>query len=161
MSAVLKAPEAALRPMSENDLAQVMTIERGSYDFPWTEQIFRDCLRIGYCCWVIERADGVDAYGVMSVGAAESHLLNLCVRPAARRQGLARRLLAHLLDLARHHNVKLVLLEVRPSNRAAFKLYTSMDFNEVGIRRDYYPAAKGREDALILARDLTSRRTGR
>ena len=156
MSAVLKAPEEGLRPMSAQDLDQVMVIEREAYAFPWSEQIFRDCLRVGYCCWILESDAGLDAYGVMSVGAGEAHLLNLCVRPAVQRQGLGQRLLIHLLQIAWRHNARTVLLEVRPSNRAAFHLYTRMGFNEVGVRRAYYPGEKGREDALILAKDLTA-----
>ena len=156
MSAVLKVSAVRLRPMSEDDLARVMGIEQQAYTFPWSEQIFRDCLRVGYCCWVLERDGSLDAYGVMSVGAGESHILNLCVRPAVQRHGLGRRLLAHLLQLARRHGAHTALLEVRPSNRAAFELYRDSGFNEVGIRRDYYPGDRGREDALILALDLTA-----
>jgi ribosomal-protein-alanine N-acetyltransferase len=71
------------------------------------------------------------------------------------RRGLGREVLARLLQLARRHRTETVLLEVRPSNRAAFELYRDMGFNEVGIRRGYYPGHNGREDAVILARDLT------
>jgi ribosomal-protein-alanine N-acetyltransferase len=155
MSAVLRVPKPEIRPMREADLSRVMAVEREAYAFPWSEQIFRDCLRVGYSCWVIERGGVLDAYGVMSVGAGESHILNLCVRPAVQRRGLGREVLAHLLQLARRHRAETVLLEVRPSNRAAFELYRNMGFNEVGIRRGYYPGHNGREDAVILARDLT------
>ena len=155
MSAVLRISELHLRPMSEGDLSVVTEIEAQAYPFPWTAQIFRDCLRVGYSCWVAERHGDVEGYGVMSVGAGECHVLNLCVRPELQRQGVGRRMLAHLLDLARKHRAETALLEVRPSNRAAVVLYQRAGFGEVGIRRDYYPAAKGREDALILAKDLT------
>jgi len=79
----------------------VMAIERAAYEFPWTEGIFRDCLRVGYCCWVLEEAGRLRGYGIMSVGAGEAHLLNLCIAPEAQRRGLGRRLLRHLLALAR------------------------------------------------------------
>lgn len=145
---------AHLRPMVDADIPGIIAIEEGAYDFPWNEQIFRDCLRVGYACWVVERGGALDAYGVMSVGAGESHILNLCVRPIAQRQGLGSLLLGHLLELARKHRARTALLEVRPSNRAAYRLYTGMGFNEVGIRHNYYPGKNGREDAVILAMDL-------
>jgi ribosomal-protein-alanine N-acetyltransferase len=144
-----------LRPMREDDLPQVLAIEGQAYGFPWTERIFRDCLRVGYACWVLEWGGDIVGYGVMSVAAGESHILNLCVRPDAQNQGHGRRILTHLLFLARSHHADTALLEVRPSNRAAIHLYRRMGFNEVGMRRGYYPGEVGREDAIILARDLS------
>ena len=88
------------------------------------------------------------------MAAGECHVLNLCIDPELRGKGLGRYLMKHLLDLARHHKAEMVFLEVRPSNRHAIALYESMGFNEVGRRRRYYPAKKGREDALVLARNL-------
>ncbi len=140
--------------MRESDLAAVMRIEVRAYDYPWTYGIFQDCLRYGYCCWVFERDDCVDGYGVMSIAAGEAHILNLCVRPEVRRHGLGRKILNYLVDLARRHDADTVLLEVRPSNRAAVSLYHELGFNEVGTRRNYYPAENGREDAMILAKTL-------
>jgi len=154
VSAVLKDPQPRLRPMCDEDVATVITIERSAYEFPWTERIFRDCLRVGYSCWVLERNGVMEAFGVMSAAAGESHILNLCVRPESHHQGLGRRLLQHFLELAREHRADTALLEVRPSNRPALRLYEGMGFVEVGMRRGYYPARKGREDALILGRAL-------
>ncbi len=155
MSAILKDPLLHLRPMREADVANVLEIEVRAYEFPWTEGIFRDCLRVGYSCWVCEVDGDVIAYGVMSVAAGESHVLNLCVRPDMQGQGLGRKLMERLLGIAGERKVDTMLLEVRPSNQAARRLYESMGFNEVGLRRAYYPARKGREDALILARTLS------
>jgi ribosomal-protein-alanine N-acetyltransferase len=154
MSAILKQPAMHFRPMQDTDLVEIMEIERCSYPHPWTRQIFNDCLRAGYCCWVCEQQGVIEGYGVTSIAAGESHLLNLCVRPESQQQGVGRKLLLHLISLARRQNAELMFLEVRPSNRAARALYESMGFNELGSRREYYPADKGREDALILARVL-------
>ena len=140
--------------MQDTDLVEIMEIERRSYPHPWTRQIFNDCLRAGYCCWVCEQQGVIEGYGVTSIAAGESHLLNLCVRPESQQQGIGRKLLLHLISLARRQNAEMMFLEVRPSNRAARALYESMGFNELGSRREYYPADKGREDALILARVL-------
>jgi ribosomal-protein-alanine N-acetyltransferase len=137
--------------MRFDDLAGVVAIEQQAYDFPWTEGIFRDCLRVGYCCRVLEEAGELLGYGVMSVGAGESHLLNVCVLPDAQGKGLGRLLLDHMVSIARRYGVESVLLEVRPSNKRAIHLYHKLGFNEVGIRKGYYPDVNGREDALILA----------
>jgi len=154
MSAVPRDEQPRIRPMRESDIVAVLDIEREAYAFPWSEGIFRDCLRAGYCCWVVHLHGDVQAYGIMQVGAGESHVLNLCVRGRCQGQGLGRALLTHLLDVATRHRADTVLLEVRPTNRVALALYESMGFNEVGVRRGYYPGRNGREDALILARSL-------
>ncbi|MCO6411816.1 MAG: ribosomal protein S18-alanine N-acetyltransferase [Thiogranum sp.] len=153
MSAIL-ADQSRLRPLTPDDLDAIMEIEHRAYRFPWTAGIFRDCLRVGYCCWCYERNDRIEGYGVMSVAAGESHILNLTVRPESQRQGIGARLMRHFLQLARRHNADIVMLEVRPSNTPAVRLYEKMGFNEVGVRRNYYPADQGREDALLLALSL-------
>ena len=153
MSAIL-ADQSRLRPLVVDDLEAVMEIERRAYNFPWTAGIFRDCLRVGYCCWCYERNDHIQGYGVMSVAAGESHILNLTVRPESQRQGIGAKLMRHFLQLARRHNADMVMLEVRPSNTPAVRLYEKMGFNEIGRRRNYYPAGEGREDALLLALSL-------
>lgn len=154
MSAVLKDEIPHIRPMRDSDLAMVMAIEREAYSFPWSEGIFRDCLRAGYCCWVVAQGGAIRAYGIMQVAAGESHILNLCVRADDRRQGVGRLLLSHLLEVAKAHRADTALLEVRPTNLAALRLYAAVGFNEVGVRRGYYPGRGGREDALILAMSL-------
>lgn len=157
MSAVLRQEVPRARPMRDPDLARVLTIERGAYGFPWSEGIFRDCLQVGYCCWVTERGATVDAYGIMQVAVGEAHVLNLCVAPEAQGQGLGRLMLRCLLVVARDHGAESVLLEVRPSNAVALALYRSEGFRTVGTRRGYYPAHGGREDAFILSRSLRER----
>jgi ribosomal-protein-alanine N-acetyltransferase len=145
------SPSPRIRTMREGDLATVLAIDRKAYEFPWTEGIFRDCLRVGYHCRVLEQTGDIMAYGVMSVAASEAHLLNLCVRPEVQRQGYGRRMLNHLVDLANRAGADVVLLEVRVSNEPAIALYHALGFNEIGQRKQYYPARQGREDALILA----------
>ena len=138
--------------MQADDLYQVIEIERQSYPYPWTQVIFGDCLQAGYSCWVCGRLGVIEAYGIVSVALGESHLLNICVRPKSRQQGIGRKLLRHLVSIARRHNAEVMFLEVRPSNTTARALYEDEGFNELGSRRDYYPAGNGREDAIILAR---------
>ncbi|HEV2111142.1 MAG TPA: ribosomal protein S18-alanine N-acetyltransferase [Gammaproteobacteria bacterium] len=155
MSAVVKSESPVCRPMHEGDVRAVMDIERRAYKFHWTEGIFRDCLRVGYCCWVMELSSGTVGYGVMSLVVGEAHLLNICVAPELQRQGYGRLLLNHFMELARERGAGQMFLEVRLSNSAAIALYRGRGFNEVGMRKNYYPGEKGREDALILAMDLS------
>jgi ribosomal-protein-alanine N-acetyltransferase len=140
--------------MRDGDIPTILAIDKSAYEFPWTDGIFRDCLRVGYHCRVLEQFDTIQAYGVMSVAADEAHLLNLCVKPQAQRQGFGRKMLAHLIDLARRAGADMILLEVRATNYPAIALYTAMGFGEIGQRKNYYPARQGREDALLLARAL-------
>ena len=154
MSAVTKSMPDALRPMQLGDVAVIMEIERRVYPFPWSEGIFRDCVHVGYCCWVYTQGEQVAGYAVMSIGAAEAHILNLCVAPEQQGCGIGSQMLLHLLELAGQHQAAAVFLEVRPSNKKALKLYHALGFQDVGIRKDYYPDHKGRENALILERKL-------
>jgi ribosomal-protein-alanine acetyltransferase len=154
MSAVLKDSVPELLPMSESDMAEIMEIEQSAYTHPWSEGIFRDCLRTGYSCWVMRLEATLIAYGVMSVGIGECHLLNLCVKPEMQNHGYGRAMLDYLLDIARGHDADTAFLEVRPSNHFAIRLYEKAGFNEVGLRRNYYPSYYGCEDAIILARSL-------
>ena len=154
MSAVAKFPQPQLRPMVEADLPHVLKVEQRCYEFPWTLGIFRDCLRVGYHGYVVESPSGLIGHGVMSIGAGECHLLNICVHPDWQRRGLGRQLVETLLEVARKKRVSTALLEVRVSNAAAYRLYVNLGFNEVGMRHHYYPGRAGREDAIILAREL-------
>jgi len=154
MSAILKEPALDFRPMQEADLSEIIEIEQQSYPHPWTKIIFGDCLHAGYSCWVCGRNGAIEAYGILSAAAGEAHLLNICVRGESRQQGIGRKMLRHLVVIARRHDTEVIFLEVRPSNLAARTLYEDEGFNELGNRRDYYPAGDEREDALILARTL-------
>ncbi len=151
MSAILNRPGSRLRPLSILDLDDVIAIEQRAYEFPWTRGIFSDCLRVGYAAWCYEKGGELLGYGVMSVAAGEAHMLNLTVRPESQRQGIGERLLQHFMQNARRHDADVLMLEVRPSNEPAIALYRKLGFNEIGVRPGYYPAARGREDALILA----------
>jgi ribosomal-protein-alanine N-acetyltransferase len=141
--------------MHELDVPVVVAIERSAYQFPWSEGIFRDCLRVGYVCRVIEAGTDIAGYGIMSMGAGEAHVLNVCVREEYRGRGFARKVLLYLIDRARHAGMHEAFLEVRPSNTAAARLYDSLGFEQVGVRRGYYQATNGREDAAVLRRILT------
>lgn len=145
-----------LRPMALSDVASVVAVERASYLFPWSEGVFRDCIRVGYLCRVIESAGEVAGYGIMSYGAGEAHVLNICVRSDLRSAGIGRRLMDFLLERARAAQMGEVFLEVRPSNPIAIQLYESLGFTRVGVRKAYYQASGGREDAWVYKLALTA-----
>jgi ribosomal-protein-alanine N-acetyltransferase len=147
---VREVPEVHIRPMMEIDLPDVAAIEQKSYAFPGSESIFRDCLRVGYTCRALDLSGQIIGYGVMSLGAGEAHVLNVCVRDEYRSLGFGRRLLEHLLERAQAAGVNEAFLEVRPSNLAAIRLYQRLGFEQIGIRRGYYQAPDGREDAIVL-----------
>lgn len=154
MSAVLESSEEYYRLMGINDLSSVMEIEELAYQYPWSQAIFKDCIQAGYVCWVAELEDEIIGYAVFINAMQECHLLNICINPELQRRGLGRKLLTRVLTDAKENNATCVFLEVRPSNKHALELYESEGFNEVGVRKKYYPASHGREDAVIFAKEL-------
>jgi [ribosomal protein S18]-alanine N-acetyltransferase len=158
LSALLQA-QPWLRAMQLSDLDAVLAIERSAYAFPWTRGNFVDSLAAGYLAEVlVQDAAGVVGYFLAMSGVDELHLLNLTVAPAMQRRGYSR----SLLDALERHGLRLSLprlwLEVRASNDHARQLYARRGFAEAGLRRGYYPAAKGqREDAVVMSLDLRGR----
>jgi len=151
MSAVIEQSFEGIFPMQEEDLDEVIAIEESVYPFPWTKGIFHDCLLVGYSCWVYKCDEEIIAYVVLSIAAGEAHILTLVVHPEFQGQGYARKILHHALDIARERKAESVYLEVRPTNERAISIYHKAGFNEIGIRKGYYPAENGREDALVMA----------
>jgi ribosomal-protein-alanine N-acetyltransferase len=155
MSAVFTLDSNDIRTMTESDLDRIMEIELSVYPHPWTRGIFADCIKVGYKCWVLENESEIVGYAVISIAINEAHLLNISISDKYQNQGLGRQFVNQMCDIAKQNNADTLLLEVRPSNHAAVHLYDSIGFNEVGIRKKYYPGDKGvREDALIMAKAL-------
>lgn len=152
-------PEARLltfRPFGAEDLDIVMANETRAYAFPWPRGIFEDCVKAGYICRLALAEGAAVGHGVLSVAAGEAHLLNVCVRRDHQGYGLGRQLVQHMLKAAYDAQAGVLFLEVRFSNVIASALYHSLGFNEIGVRKDYYPGALGKEDARVLALDLSS-----
>jgi [ribosomal protein S18]-alanine N-acetyltransferase len=149
------------RPMLEDDLQQVMAIETGAYSHPWTLGNFLDSLRSAYAlrAGVLRPPQGapaIVAYSVVMPGVDADHLLNLTVDRAYQRQGLGCLALRDLISCALGRGTRALWLEVRASNAAALALYQRFGFQQTGRRRDYYPAVKGREDAVLMNLTLPS-----
>ena len=149
MCAVLKEPPR-LGAMREQDLEEVLAIEGAIYTHPWTLGNFSDSLRAGYECRTWRLEGELIGYFILLVAAGEAHLLNLSIAGRHQRSGHGRALLREAVELARRGGARSLFLEVRPSNLAAQALYTRFGFRRIGVRRGYYPAHSGREDALVL-----------
>ncbi|WP_214660643.1 ribosomal protein S18-alanine N-acetyltransferase [sulfur-oxidizing endosymbiont of Gigantopelta aegis] len=145
----------SVRTMTEFDLPPVMQIERKAYKFPWTEGFMADCLRVAYQCFVYAVDDEIRGYLIYSIVLDEVHLLNVCIAPEYHNKGYGHAFINWLMNHVRDSGSKTLYLEVRASNYAAIHLYETMGFNELGLRPDYYPAKKGREDAQLFACELT------
>lgn len=143
-----------LQPMTEADIAAVMAVEIKAYAFPWTERNFLDCLKQNYSCWLYKEKAELLGYAIVMFIVDEMHILNVCIHPQAHGQRLGSRLLATLERIARSKQVETCFLEVRQSNFSAIRLYLNAGFNEIGLRKGYYPAAIGREDAIVMAKTL-------
>lgn len=153
MNTMLKL-EPRLRPMQLADLDEIMSIELEIYTHPWSRGNFSDSLNAGYSCWVYEEDAMVFGYAVLMLVMDEAHLLNFSIAKPYQGQGLGRELLVHMMQLARKYGAQNIFLEVRPSNVAAIGLYESIGFNEMAVRRNYYPAKNGREDAILMGMSL-------
>ncbi len=141
-------------PMTLEDVPSVMLTEEEVYPFPWTDGIFRDCIRVGYQCWLAYEDGRLIGHAVASIAANESHLLNLSIAAADQGKGYGKQFVEFIMEIVRKKGADSILLEVRPSNPAAIHLYQSCGFNEIGCRKDYYPAEDGREHALLFAKQL-------
>ena len=150
-------PAAALprlRHLCAADLDRMVEIEQAAYPFPWTRGIFADCLRAGYDARGLEIGEWLAGYFVQMRVAGESHLLNLCIAPQCQGRGYGRVLLDHAIEIADSAGCFGLFLEVRPSNKAAIALYRKRGFYRIGDRPQYYRAARGRENALVMRLDL-------
>ncbi len=142
--------EYRFRHMTEAELDAVLAIEPHLSSHPWTRGNFVDSLASGYSAWVLLDGTRIIGYSLMMLVLDEAHLLNLSVAKAYQKRGLGRLLLEHMIAIARKHNAANMFLEVRPSNISAIALYENIGFNEMAIRRGYYPAHNGREDAVLM-----------
>jgi [ribosomal protein S18]-alanine N-acetyltransferase len=143
-----------LRKLTSSDVGAIYALEVSANHFPWSLHQFNDSFSIGDFGWCVERANLVVAFALFSHVIDEATLLNIVVHPYWQRRGLARELLVHGLQQLSERAATRCLLEVRVGNLGAIALYSSLGFGVDGRRRDYYPAQHGREDALLMSRNL-------
>jgi len=165
----MAAPAPGVREMAMSDLEGVVAIEQRAYSFPWTRGNFTDSLAVGHLTQVLlptpepaaRRADrgGVDLLGyyIAMAGVEEMHLLNITVHPDHHGQGHARQMLSHLMAASLARGARMLWLEVRQSNARARHLYTRWGFEQVGVRKGYYPNGQSlREDAIVMRLPLVA-----
>lgn len=155
-----KPVSVVIREMTKADISAVANIARSAMPFPWSVQVFEDCLKAHYHAWVMTEAStsgdhAVIGFGIVLLHPPECQLMNICVQPGHQNQGYGGKILKYMVDFARENGAIQMMLEVRKSNRAAISIYRSQQFIEIGERKYYYPAERGREDAIILVRHLT------
>lgn len=152
MSATHPAETLALAPMRDSDLDEVLALELSVYPYPWSRLNFSDSLNSGYDAWVARDERGYLAGYFLAMWAVdEAHLLNLAVAGDRHGQGIGRHLLDKLSARARERGMESILLEVRPSNERALKVYKQYGYTAIGLRKGYYPAGPlGREDAIVM-----------
>lgn len=138
------------KPMEIADVDAIMAIEPTIYSHPWSKGNFTDSLKMGYPAYMMMQDNVLVGYALMMMILDEAHLLNISIAKPYQRKGLGRVLLAEMMTIAQQKQALNMFLEVRVSNLAAIKLYESMGFNEMSIRRQYYPTEDGREDAVLM-----------
>jgi ribosomal-protein-alanine N-acetyltransferase len=141
--------------MQISDLDEVMAIELANYPVAWSKGVMKDCIKSGYQCIVVKQLDTIIGYAFLLVSFDEAHLLNMCIDHKVQSQGLGRKLLKYMENICRYHQSKTFILEVRESNPIAHSLYKSCGFNEIGVRKNYYRTIDGRENAIVMVKQLT------
>lgn len=151
-------------PFSEDYIAQALVIEKQAQPNPWNEKIIRSCLGRRYINFALTlpQSDQLLAYIFSDHVAGEVSIMNICVSPQYQRQGFAKQLLTHLIAHSQQINADTIWLEVRESNLAARSLYNQLDFNEIAVRKNYYPVIQSnqkkspyhKENAIVMSLHL-------
>lgn len=146
-----------IRRLGIDDIDRIYEIEQLAYPFPWSRGIFEDCLRVGYICFGLQVGKVLAGYTILSWGAGEAHLLNLCIHPDWQSRGYGSLLLEYAINQVARLEGSAILLEVRTSNPRAARLYENRGFRVIGRRASYYQAGDKREDAIVMRLELRSK----
>ena len=155
-------PTLTFSSIKAEDLTQIMLVEQQIYPNPWTIQVMQDCIQAGYQCikgQINEQPDEVACYALMMIGFQETNLLNIGVNPKFQRQSIASQMMQRLLLISRINQAKRMWLEVRESNQAAINLYQKLDFEVIGLRKNYYKytnsmGKKIKEHAILMSKKI-------
>lgn len=145
--------ELKFRLLAATDIPVVMELERSAHSHPWRQSSFESCVNGRQKCWLVEHHRELVGYVVVTHGGGDAELLNISVAPKFQRKGIGSCLLQYAVTYVKPH-ADMLFLEVRVSNRKAIELYAKEGFFEVGMRKNYYPAVNGNEDALLMACQL-------
>lgn len=139
-----------------DDLPTILEIEQAAHFHPWPESVLRRYLSKENTCWVLEDKQKIVAYAVNTLIVGEAELLMIAVAPKQQGRGYGRQLMTAIYQYLQSQQAEQWFLDVRESNEKAINLYESMGFSQAGVRTNYYPSAKGDEDALLYALAITS-----
>ena len=137
-----------------SQISSLLEIEEESNPYPWTELNFKDCLERGYYSLALEEEGLFVGFAIMAISSEESHLLNIGIKKEKRRLGLGEKLLRKMIIAAEVMGSKKIILEVRITNKSAYKLYEKLGFEEISTRKNYYRLPEGREDAFVMSKSL-------
>jgi ribosomal-protein-alanine N-acetyltransferase len=148
-----------IRHMKDTDIENVYAIESNVHITPWSRDILRDCVLVGYDCRVLEINNGdspiLGGYIIARLNENICHILNFCIAKPLQSKGFGRKLLqTFLYSLSKYTTTDSVILEVRPSNTTAIHLYQTMGFEKVEIKKEYYKDKDSVEDAILLKKTL-------
>ena len=166
-----KVTELSFAPMVLADLDDVLAIESISHIHPWTRGNFSDSLTAGHWAYCIRPIPSAAqetagtfldsqvlwAYCILYPAVDELHLLNITVTPKLRKLGLGARMMESIEGVAAQQKIPRIILEVRPTNESALSLYQKLGYDQIGVRKGYYPAdiTTGiREDAIVMAKPI-------
>lgn len=140
--------------MKLSDLKTVYKLEKRNYPVPWSKGVVKDCIKSDYHSIILKSDDEIIAYAFLMTAYDEAHLLNMCVDKSQQGKGYGRKMLRYLENICRYNHCKTFLLEVRESNPIAQNLYKSFGFTQIGIRKNYYKCTKGKENAIVMRKQL-------
>jgi len=150
MSDFFENQSIEIRLAQESDLDVIFRNEVLAYDIPWSKKLLKDCLGGRYVCWLMLQKERPIGHMIFEQVLDEIHLHNVCVNPKFQKKRLGHLWVDHLYLHANKNQVKDIVLEVRVSNLTAKRLYAKRGFREIGLRKDYYQAEDGKEDALVM-----------
>ena len=158
---VICLAELVLELMTESDLDAVMAMEANSHQHPWSRKNFSDSIKSGHWAYCLREVNDPDkrilAYCILLPAVDDLHLLNITVDTDLRKQGIGLRLMSAIQSIANNLSIPRILLEVRPSNRAAIALYERAGYEELARRKAYYPvesSSGAREDAIVMTKTI-------
>ena len=140
-----------IRKWQKKDLPILAEIAKKAMPFPWTLRIFQDCLKMNYVGWVLENEAKIIGFSIILVQAEQVEIINIALLPECQKKGGGSQLLNEIMSYCRDCEIPKINLEVRKSNRPAIAFYRKFGFKEVGLRKNYYPLAEGREDGLLFS----------
>lgn len=144
----------SVRPMVEADISCLQHMDRLSHLTPWSDAQFKQCLSSPNEAWVLQNNQSILGFAIFRLVLDEAELLNLVIDEPYQGQKLGIFLLTYLCHRIQDKGAARMFLEVRSSNTAAIKLYERLGFYYISRRKNYYPGAFSREDALIFCKDF-------